>query len=94
MLSFPALQAALAAHDWNTATAEASTVAIEGDITWVIIPLTDSRWAATNDAEVDSNRCLVYASKDEAIAAQWSGWLTTYPHYTETDRTERFGWVA
>jgi hypothetical protein len=85
---------ALAARDWTAIALPAELVATEGDITWIVGPLDDGRWFATDDAELDPDRVTFFASRLAAIAFQWEGWLDVYPNYDDNQRTERFGWLA
>jgi hypothetical protein len=89
------LRTALDDGDWAAATETAEFVAREGDVDWVIIPLDDGRWAATDDAVVDGDHVDVFPTRLAALAAQWEGWLTRYPGYDPArDDTPQFGWIA
>lgn len=81
-------------HDWTTATSHADIVATEGDIDWVIIPLADGRWVATDDAEVSGDRITIHPTREAAVADLWSGWQISYPDYSEDQLTDRFGWLG
>jgi len=88
------LRIALADRDWSSAVADATVVAREGDVDWVIVPLADGRWAATDDAEIDPDRVEIFPSRLAALAFQWAGWIARYPEYDpDHDDTPRFGWV-
>jgi len=51
------------------------TVAVEGDVSWVVAELDDGRWAATDDAEISPGRVSIHPTREEAIAYQRSGWI-------------------
>jgi len=69
-------------------------VAQEGDVDWVIAPLPNGQWAATDDAEVSPDRVALFSSREAALRAQWIGWLTAHPDYTPDQATDRYGWRA
>lgn len=48
-------------------------VYVEGDVTWYVTPLSDGRWAAWDDAEIEIDRVSYYRDKDEALDYQKVG---------------------
>lgn len=74
--------------------AETVGVAQEGDVEWIVFPLADGSWAATDDAEPEAIRLTVHPTPLAAIARHWEGWVIKYPDYDpDRDDTPRFGWV-
>lgn len=45
-----------------------------GDISWVIVPLGDGRWAATDEAEIGPHHVTLFATRAAAMAYQEAGW--------------------
>ena len=94
LLSEADLRELLDQHDWTTATIHAEFIAIEGDVDWCVIPLSDGRWVATDDAELGEHHMAICPTRKSAIAELWAGWQVAYPDYREDQRTDRFGWLG
>lgn len=89
------LRRALGERDWATVTQHAEIVAREGDVEWIILPLADGRWAATDDAEIDADRMEFFATREEALAFQQAGWEASHPEDDPNrEDTDRFGWLG
>lgn len=76
---------------WDDLLAASEEVAIEGDISWYVTRLPDGRWAAWDDAEIALDRVSLHATRDEAVAYQWDGWMASHEGEEETERVR---WLA
>ena len=71
---------------WDDLLAASEEVAIEGDISWYVTRLPDGRWAAWDDAEIATDRVIVHATREEAVAYLWECWQDSHEGEEETER--------
>jgi len=67
---------ALGFRDQDELLRASETVAVEGDVFWYVTALPDGRWAAWDDRELSRDRVSFHPTRQEAVAHQFSGWLS------------------
>ena len=94
MLSLEEVQRAIVEDDRDRISAEATVLAAQRGLVWVILPLSDGRWATTYNAEIDPGYVFTWKSQETAITTIRRVWESIHPDYTDADRTNRFGWFV